>query len=188
VRVIAGTARGRLLKVPKGMLVRPTTDRVKESVFAILMPVLRQAVVLDLFAGSGALGIEALSRGAGRAVFVEKSTLAVSCLRENLETAGVAALATVLNMPVARALLLLSKHGETFDLVFMDPPYERALVGKTLDDLQKAGVVRPGAICVIEHSRREEIPAKMEKFTTFRQVRFGDTSVSFLKADLAEEQ
>jgi 16S rRNA (guanine966-N2)-methyltransferase len=181
VRVIAGSARGRLLKVPKGMFVRPTADRVKESVFAILSPLLGQAAVLDLYAGSGALGIEALSRGAERAVFVEKNAAAAACIKANLEIAGVKSLATVMTMPVARALHLLSKHKETFDLVFMDPPYERSLVIKTLHDLQKAEVVKPGSICVIEHSSREEIPPKVEKFTIYRQVCFGDTSVSFLK-------
>src|SRR5438874_2716644 len=134
-RVIAGIARGRTLRAPKGRAVRPTADRVKEAVFSILesrFPTLA-VPVLDLFAGSGTLGIEALSRGATGAVFVEPDHAARAAIGANLHAAGFAA--EILPLTAARALVVLAADRRRFGGVFIDPPYGRGWIGRTLASL-----------------------------------------------------
>src|SRR5262245_42898286 len=132
-RVIAGALKGRRLVVPRGLLTRPTADQVRIALMDTLTPYLPDSEVLDLFAGTGGVGIEALSRGARRATFVERDRRATQALRHNLETLGLSAGARVLAMDVERAVPRLAAAGETFDIVFLDPPYETALVPETLD-------------------------------------------------------
>ena len=122
-RIIAGEARGRTLTAPKGMDTRPTQDYVRESLFNILQASVPEARVLDLFAGSGALALEALSRGAVKATLVDCSTDAVQCIKRNAETLGFAERVTVIRSDWQAALMRLSKNGERFTLVFLDPPY-----------------------------------------------------------------
>ncbi|MCR4400694.1 MAG: 16S rRNA (guanine(966)-N(2))-methyltransferase RsmD, partial [Syntrophomonadaceae bacterium] len=122
-RVIAGKAKGRKLKAPAGLDTRPMTDRIKESLFSILGARVPGSRVLDLFAGSGAVGIEALSRGAAWAVFVDRDARAVGVLKENLGTCGMDPAAEVYRSDVQRALQVLEERGCRFDLVFLDPPY-----------------------------------------------------------------
>lgn len=122
-RVIAGKAKGRNLAAPKGRITRPTSDRVREALFSILQVRVPGSRVLDLYAGSGALGIEALSRGAGAATFVDRDVRAVAIIRMNLAACGFGHQATILRDDVLRALRALAARGETFDLVFFDPPY-----------------------------------------------------------------
>src|ERR1035437_9879508 len=133
-RVIAGSAKGRRLRAGKGQAVRPTADKVKGALFNILASRfdLRSAQVLDLFAGSGNLGIEALSRGVGHVTFVDESTAAVRTLRDNLRACGMERAAVVLAMPVARALAQLARQQVRFDGVLIDPPYGHGLVDRTL--------------------------------------------------------
>ena len=126
-RVIAGSARHLILKTVEGMDTRPTTDRIKETLFNMLQYQLAGCSFLDLFAGSGAIGIEALSRGASMAVFVEDAPRALACIRENLETTHLKDRALVLAMDVMGALKRLEADGKAFDLIFMDPPYDQQL-------------------------------------------------------------
>lgn len=178
-RVIAGEFRGVPLKAPKGDRTRPTTDRVKESLFAILTPVLGDADVLDLFAGSGALAIEALSRGARRAVLVDRSPDACACIKANLQATHQNGKTQLLAMPVQRALESLRKEQQAFDLVLLDPPYERGFLLPTLQQLTSCALVRPNGIVVAEHSRKEEIPRQVENLACIRQEVYGDTAISF---------
>lgn len=187
-RVIAGVRGGHTLRAPRGERSRPTADRVKESVFAILAPGLVDATVLDLFAGSGSLAIEALSRGAGSAVLVEKEPGAVACIRENLRTTAFESRATIMRLPVARALVLLGRQGSKFDIALMDPPYDRGLVVPALQQLAEQSLLRAGAVVVVEHSRREEIPTTVANLAKMRQEDYGDTRATFLRLTVAGPQ
>lgn len=178
-RVVAGRLRGRALHAPAGEATRPTGARVKEAVFAILGDV-SGLTVLDLYAGSGALGIEALSRAAGQAVFVESARPALSALRENLGRLGLTGQASVLPMRVEAALPSLRRRGP-FDLVLCDPPWrDVAEARRQLEALAHAGLFAAGARVVLEHSARQPPPTS-ENASPLRltdERRWGDTAVS----------
>lgn len=148
-RVIAGKARRLNLKTVPGMDTRPTTDRIKETLFNILQPELLECRFLDLFSGSGGIGIEALSRGAGEVVFVEKNPKAAACIRENLAFTKLADSGKLLNMDVLQALRSLEGKG-TFDIIFMDPPYEKGLERQVLEYLKDSTVADENTLIVIE--------------------------------------
>ncbi|MBK9262262.1 MAG: 16S rRNA (guanine(966)-N(2))-methyltransferase RsmD [Polyangiaceae bacterium] len=176
-RVIAGALRGRSLVAPKGHGTRPTSDRVREALFNVLGDV-SGAVVLDLYAGTGALGIEALSRGAARAVFVENARPALAPLRRNLETLGLNASSTVVASPVLRAVRGLSSQGP-FDLVLVDPPYaDLAEAAIALELAAAGGLCADDARVVLEHASRDPAPA-VKAFVWQATRRYGDTSLSF---------
>lgn len=184
-RVIAGVAGGRRLKGPGGASgaaggMRPTADRVKESVFAILGAAVEGAVVLDLFAGTGALGIEALSRGAERALFVDKSPRALRLIRENLALTGLAGGAEARCQAAAQALDQLGRRGDRFDLIFADPPYGEGWVERLLSNPALPGLLAGGGRIVLERSRKEEMPFDAAKWACARQARYGETVVAFL--------
>jgi 16S rRNA (guanine966-N2)-methyltransferase len=183
-RVIAGEHRGRRLAAPRGRTTRPTPDRVREAVFSALESrlggpgSLAQASVLDLYAGTGALGIEALSRGARQAVFAERDAAALAGLRENLAALGLGARALVLAGDATGALARLAAGGQRFDAVFLDPPYEGGEGAKALAAVAAAGVVRPGGVIVLEHAAREaapEAPGLAHEPTR----RYGTVSITF---------
>jgi 16S rRNA (guanine966-N2)-methyltransferase len=180
-RVIAGRLRGRRIEAPKGALVRPTYDRVRESVFDILGPRVEGARVLDLFAGSGALGIECLSRGAESVTFVEKDRWALGVLRANVETLGVSAAATVLHGNAVRLLEGRVVPGGPFDLVFVDPPYASGLAALALALLSTRADLAPGALVVVEHARGEAPEAGGGALARTRTERYGTTEVSFFR-------
>ncbi len=148
-RVIAGKARRLNLKTVPGMETRPTTDRIKETLFNILQPELLDCRFLDLFSGSGAIGIEALSRGAAQAVFVEKNPKACTCIKENLAFTKLADGGKLLNMDVLQALRSLEGKG-TFDCIFMDPPYNHELEKMVLEYLQTSTVLDENTIIIVE--------------------------------------
>ncbi|HEY7166433.1 MAG TPA: 16S rRNA (guanine(966)-N(2))-methyltransferase RsmD [Candidatus Binatia bacterium] len=179
-RVTGGNARGRQIKAPKGQAVRPTAGRVKEALFNILGQDLSGARVLDLFAGTGNLTIEALSRGAVRAVLVDSAERSAVLIRENLSRLELLDRCTVWVMPVARALRLLAGRGELFDLVFLDPPYNHRQVGSALKSIGAANILAPSSIVVVEHSIREPIGPRIEGLVLKDERRYGDTLLSFL--------
>ena len=166
-RVITGAARGRRLKTPEGMDIRPTTDNVKESVFNILQFDIEGRRVLDLFAGTGQLGIECLSRGAASAVFVDQSRDAVNIVRENLRSCGLTA--TVLQQ---EALSFLDGCGK-FDLVFVDPPYDSELYGKVLDKINSVDLLSDGGIIMCESRREKALPDMRPPYKKGREYRYG---------------
>jgi 16S rRNA (guanine966-N2)-methyltransferase len=157
---------------------RPTAAKVREAIFNILGPAVAEAQVLDLFAGTGALGIEALSRGAERAVFVEDQASALPGLRRNLETLGLLERSQVLPLPVAVALKKLASQGERFGLVFLDPPYGGGVAQATLTALAAASLLLPQAWVVAEHSRRESLPEAVGVLEQQTLRRYGDTRVA----------
>jgi len=179
-RIIAGSLRGRRLIVPpRG--VRPTADRVRESVFARLGD-LRGARVLDLFAGSGALGIESISRGASSLVSVERSAPALGILRQNLESLGIADRARLLRADVRRALRRLRSEGALFDLVFLDPPYaESELLENALSDLAERPLLAEAAVGVAERAKRHSL-APIRGLRVDDERSYGDTVISWISA------
>jgi len=172
-RVIAGQYGGRRLAAPSGHSTRPTSDRVREAVFSILGGRLEGADVLDLFAGSGALGIESLSRGAGRVTFVESSTATVAVLRGNLATLG--AVGAVHRRDALAFLRTALQDGQQYDLVFLDPPYRDAdrLSPKLAETIP--AVLAPGGLVVSESDRRE--PLDLPTLSLLDERRYGDTLI-----------
>jgi 16S rRNA (guanine966-N2)-methyltransferase len=187
VRVIAGTAKGQRLRAAKGRAVRPTSDRVREALFASLGDRIPGASVLDLFAGSGALGIEALSRGAATAVLVERDPRAVSVITKNLDRTGLVDRAKVVRADVARFCRTLST---TFDVVLADPPYtlETPAVSSLLGDLVAAGGLTEGGIVVVERYRRDPTGASPAPLglAVARTATYGDTVLYYLAASGGE--
>jgi 16S rRNA (guanine(966)-N(2))-methyltransferase RsmD len=179
-RIISGASKGRKLRMPSGRSVRPTSDRVKESIFDILSDEVKDKVVLDLFAGTGNLGIEALSRGAARVVFVEKGRQALRIIGRNLLEAGMTIRSEVLQKDAIRAVGILAQRNESFDLILMDPPYREGWVMKTLERLRRNPIHHEGSLLVIEHDRRETLPDAVEGWEVIKQRKLGDTVVSFL--------
>ncbi len=154
-RVIAGTARSLRLKTPEGMDTRPTTDRIKETLFNMLQPYLSGALFVDLFSGSGGIGIEALSRGARHAYFVENDKKALACIHENLQFTHLAEMATVLKTDVYSALYGI--HEKEADIIFMDPPYNCGHEKRALAVLKELSWVTQNSLIVIETSLQSEL-------------------------------
>ena len=180
-RVISGALKGRRLLTPRRQSIRPTSDRVKESIFNILGGEVEGKVVLDLFSGTGNLGIEALSRRAKRATFVEKGREASRLIQKNLLQCGMEEQSEILSKDVHRAIGILKQRRESFDLILMDPPYEEGLVQKTLMKLNSERIYHRDSILIIEHDRREPLPHVIEGWSLIRQRRIGDTVISFLR-------
>jgi len=181
-RVIAGTAGGRKLVAPKGD-VRPTTDRLKEALFSSLGPRVHDATVLDLYAGSGALAIEALSRGAGRAVLVDSDRVATAAIRANLATTGFENAARVERISVERFVTAPIRDAP-FDLVFLDPPYEveNAVVAGVLAALAATEAVTDGATVVVERAKGGEPVALPDGWDIEKERAYGDTLLIVARA------
>lgn len=177
-RIISGSARGRTIVAPQGMDTRPTQDYVRESLFNILRADVPGARVLDLFAGSGALGLEALSRGAEHAVFVDSARAAVACVRRNVETLRMDGRCQVLACDWRAAAQRLAGGG--FDLVFIDPPYRMENTGEMCAALLDAGVLAAACLLVVEH-RRGCPPAVDARFEMLQTRRYGDTEITFVR-------
>ena len=181
-RVIAGIARGVSLVAPRDRGTRPITDRVKETLFGILGERVLDARVLDLYAGSGAIGIEALSRGAAHATFVERHRGAVTAIRANLEKTRLGEAASVHGVEVER--FLTAPPEMPYDLVVLDPPYAERAILAPLSGLE--GLLAPGATVVVKHFWRTEVPETPQLVRT-RERRFGETMLTFLEQPQAEE-
>ena len=180
-RIIGGSARGRRLLAPKSRAIRPTADRVRESLFNVLGQSFDGIEVLDLFAGSGALALEALSRGAHRAVMVDKDREAIRLCEANAAALGFADRVRTIAAPVARAVKLLEREGTSFELIFADPPYAARAVAETLVQIDAARLCRPSATVCIEHDKRELAPPSAGALAQIDQRRFGDTVVSIYR-------
>lgn len=179
-RIIAGTARGRILKSLRGRELRPTMDRVREALFAVLTPRIVGARFLDLYAGAGTVGLEALSRGAAEAVFVESHRPAGEVIRENAARCGVADRARVMVTPVANGLAQLRRRGSQFDVIFADPPYGQNEARATVTRLtQRPQMLAESGVFVIQRSRHEEIEEEIGPFRRMKQGRFGETILDY---------
>jgi 16S rRNA (guanine966-N2)-methyltransferase len=187
IRVIAGQAGGMKLKTPKGMNTRPTVDRVKESLFNILHPYLNESRVLDLFSGTGALAIEALSRGAAFAVLVDADRGCCEVIRENLAHTRLAENAEVYCRKAGAAVLELGRKGVQFDIVFMDPPYRKNFVQETLQLLADNDIIVDGGMVIAEHHREEPVPESLGRLVKTRTQAYGETCISFLVCETGGE-
>jgi len=173
-RVIGGNARGRRLKVAKGQTLRPTAARVKEALFNILPHDLSGTKMLDLFAGTGNVTIEALSRGAAAAILVDSSVESGKAIRENLGRLHLTDRTKVWIMPVARALRFLARHGETFDLIFLDPPYDAQLLSAAAAALAGSDRLAPDARVYLESRARDALPPLPDGWRSLRDGRAGE--------------
>ncbi|WP_170006904.1 16S rRNA (guanine(966)-N(2))-methyltransferase RsmD [Bacillus fonticola] len=170
-RVVAGNSKGRSLVAPPTKTTRPTTDKVKEAIFNTIGPMFNGGRVLDLFAGSGGLGIEALSRGMDGAIFVDKDMRALQAIKENLRSCGYEAKAEVYKAHYKVALSALKKRELAFDLVMLDPPYAKGLLPNILDTLVKNELLHEGAQVVCEHDAKTELTSpKTELIVAKREV------------------
>ena len=179
-RIISGSLRGKKLHAFHGKDIRPTSDRTREAIFNILFDRIRGAVVLDLFAGSGALGIEALSRGADMATFIDNTAAAVSLLEKNVHACRLEKRTRIIVWDIERNLNCLQSHGPRYNLIFLDPPYHKDMTLPALSHLKESRVMAPGARLVIEHGSTDEIPDPLADFELLNQKRYGKTLVSFL--------
>lgn len=177
-RVIAGRFKGRALRSPTWAGLRPTSDRTRETLFAILAPWLEGGRLLDVCAGTGAVGIEALSRGARHVTFVERDRRAIRLMTRNLATCGIDDGYTMVHAP---ALEALGDVAGAFDMVFVDPPYEAADIGLLVE--AAAACVAEGGRLVVEHSRRRPVCASAGHLVRVREVRCGDTMLTFYAAE-----
>jgi 16S rRNA (guanine966-N2)-methyltransferase len=185
-RVIAGTYRSRILKSLKGLALRPTSDRLRETLFNILGTGIAGARFVDVFAGTGAVGIEALSRGAAEVVFIENHPPAVALIRKNLESLGVCSGAIVLGTDALRGLGTLAAKkkdaGSTFDFVFLDPPYAATKeYARVLRVLGSATFLAPGSVVIVEHRKNYDLPTHAGLLTRFRILKQGDAALSFYR-------
>jgi 16S rRNA (guanine(966)-N(2))-methyltransferase RsmD len=184
VRVIGGTARGRRLAAPRGERVRPTADRVKEALFSILTSLLGNLEglrVLDIFAGTGNLGIEALSRGCGEAIFVDSHRESAAVIRQNLTQLGLADRSRVIVKEAASALQGLDGNTAPFHIIFLDPPYRLGLAEKILVLLATSPLVAEATIIVVESDSDEELPEGFGPLRQFDRRVYGDTALTFFQ-------
>ncbi len=175
-RVIAGSLKGRRLRSPAWEGLRPTSDKLRETLFNILAPRIEGARVLDGYAGTGATGIEALSRGAATVTFIERDRRAQALIAENLTHCGIERGCAIIRGSVARALANLREAGSNFDIVFLDPPYDDA-PDRNLPRV--ADVLAPDGIVVVEHARRRTLPDRAGPLARSREVMSGDSVLSF---------
>ena len=179
-RVITGTARGRRLNELKGKETRPTADRVKEGMFNIIQFDIEGRRVLDLFGGTGQLGIECLSRGAAHATFVDARTDAVKLIRENLALTDLADRAAVLTADYAT---VLSSAAEKYDLVFLDPPYETKLLERSLELISQFDILREHGIIICESPQEKNLPELSAPYGKYREYRYGKIKVTVYHRD-----
>lgn len=179
-RIIGGLFKSRKLHFPKTRAIRPVTDRAKETIFNVLGPICGKAVVLDLFAGSGSLGIEALSRGASEVCFVDSEKPAFSCIHKNIHELGLAEQSHVLQIPVLEAIRNLEKKGKKFNLIFLDPPHNKGLIKKVLHRLDRSDIVLPFSTVVVGRSNLEGLPQDLKTLYLQREIKIGQTFVNWL--------
>jgi 16S rRNA (guanine966-N2)-methyltransferase len=185
-RIIAGQLRGRRLQGPPREGVRPTSDRLRETLFNVLAPRVRQARVLDAFAGTGALGIEALSRGAAHATFVERDAKALGVLQANVASCGLENVCVIIRGDFAGHAVRARGVGP-FDLVLLDPPYDVSNLDAVL--AEAAALLAPGGVAVLEHSRRRaDIPASAAGLERYRTLTAGDSALAFYSASSTPQE
>lgn len=178
VRVIAGAARGRALKAVPGTNTRPTTDKVKEAIFSMIGPYFDGGTALDLFAGTGGLGIEAWSRGVEKVIFVDKEKISLDVIRQNVQTAGAESAAEIYRNDAERALKALAKRDLTFSLVFLDPPYRMTNMDKVMTELAEKNMLGEYATIVVEHDASYRYPEELAGFEQTKTAKYGDTAVT----------
>jgi len=185
-RVIAGQFGSRILRALRGTELRPTSDRLRETLFDILGPTVDDSLFVDVFAGTGAIGIEALSRRARQVIFIERHGPAVKLIRENLHSLGITAGVEVLAIDAIRGLEQISSRHVLADFIFLDPPYARAAdYLRVLEFLDESRLIAPNGIVIAEHGRKLHLPGRLERLECSRIVEQGDSALSFYRLAMA---
>ncbi|NLN59441.1 MAG: 16S rRNA (guanine(966)-N(2))-methyltransferase RsmD [Deltaproteobacteria bacterium] len=179
-RIIGGSQRGFLFKTPKGVHVRPTTDMIREALFNILQPVSGKTF-LDTFAGTGGVGMEALSRGAAQVVFLEKKMTLVRSIWDLAKELSYEHKVNVISSDVKKGIPQVAELDIEFDNVFLDPPYQRGLIEDTITRIGEAGLIGENSVMVVQHSKREPVRVTHEKFIIEQQRKYGDSMLTFIK-------
>lgn len=187
-RVVAGSAKGRPLKSVPGIGTRPTTDKVKEAIFSMIGPYFDGGTVLDLFAGTGGLGIEALSRGMERAVFIDMESKSIDTIKANLKSTGFETSAEIYRNEAGRAIKALEKRKYNFDLVFLDPPYRIKNGNALMLEMASRGLLREGALLVLEYESSYTYPEEISGFFHLRTAKYGETTVSIYEYEQFESE
>ena len=186
-RIITGSAKGKRLKAPQGLKTRPTTDRVKESLFSIIQEFLPHARILDLFAGTGNLGLEALSRGASCALFVDQAQECSRLIRDNAAYTNLLDRCSIWRTQAYEALLRCQKENLSFDIIFCDPPYNQGYPAHILRFVDENPALLPNGLLILEHSRHELLPENLRRLELRRQEQYGETVISFYKMPAYKE-
>jgi len=179
VRVIGGILKGRRLQICRAKSLRPTSGKIREAIFDILAPLLVGGSVLDLYAGTGSFGVEALSRGMDKAVFVEHDPIIISFLKKNITYCQLGNETEIIGVPVSKGLKILKSRKEQFELIFLDPPYQEKLAGKTLLEISEANLVTPDSVVIVEHSSKEILERVYGGLKMDDQRKYGQSLVSF---------
>lgn len=185
-RVVAGVAKGQRLNALPGDNTRPTLDRIKESMFNMIQLHIANGRVLDLFGGSGALGIEALSRGAAEGYFADEHRGSGKVIEENLQKTGLKEKSRILTMDFRRALNLLKSEGKSFDLIFLDPPYGKGLAAEALGIIEKEDLLEVEGLVIIEQDKKESLEISEEYYHLWKEKKYGNTLVRILKKNSAQ--
>ncbi len=183
-RIIGGTSRGRRLAGPRGAAIRPTADQVKEALFNVLAERIAGARFLDLFAGTGTIGLEALSRGAAQATFVESNPTARRVLEANVRRCGFEQAVEIRPVPVSR--FLKYARGPAYDIAFLDPPYQSQDAQRVLPSLGGDAIIRPHGVVVVEHFHKTHLDDRIGHLALVKTYRYGDTCLSVYQRDRAE--
>ncbi|PLR84094.1 16S rRNA (guanine(966)-N(2))-methyltransferase RsmD [Bacillus canaveralius] len=185
-RVVSGTCKGRVLKAVPGNSTRPTTDKVKEAMFNIIGPYFNGGTGLDLFAGSGGLGLEALSRGLDQMIFVDRDGKAIQTIHENIKTCGLEERAEVYRNEAARALKAIKKRELRFNYIFLDPPYKQQQLLKLLETFEQENIISEHGTIVCEHSHDVQLPDKVGSLVKKKHEQYGVIAISIFTNDSAE--
>jgi len=179
-RVITGKAKGKRLKVPPGMNTRPVTDMIKEAIFNVIGPEIKGAAFLDLFAGSGSVGIEALSRYADKVIFIDNDRYAVKTILHNLKSCGFAEGYEVYRSDVFKAIEILQRRGLKFKYIYVDPPFtDDAIFDKVINALNKADILTEKGILIIRTRRKRELPSRLSRLVKYRISDYGESSLHY---------
>lgn len=179
--MISGSCRGRKLKTVKGKTTRPTADRMREALFNILASKIPNAVILDLFAGTGALGIEALSRGAKYSVFIENDRRALSTIKENILLCQMGDKSATIQWDIVKNLTCIEPTARLFDIVFMDPPYKKDIIPKTIENLKNTNALKKSTDIIVEHASEKALPSEISGYDVVDKRKYGNTAFSFLR-------
>ena len=178
-RIISGDKKGYRLKAPKGKDVRPTEDRIKESMFNILQSIDYNSVALDLFAGSGSIGMEFLSRGAEKAYFVDKSKASIMIIKDNLNHTGLVDKSQVLKMDSIKAIGFFGKSNIKFDYIFIDPPYGKDLIIRAIESINYENILFENGIIIAEHEKTLDLPNEINEIRKIDRRNYGSKSLTF---------
>jgi 16S rRNA (guanine(966)-N(2))-methyltransferase RsmD len=182
-RVISGSKKGRQLKAVPGTGTRPTTDKVKEAIFSMIGPYFEGGQVLDLFAGTGGLSIEALSRGMDKAVLTDIDKKSIDTIKHNLQSTGFTEQAGIYCTDARRAVKALTKRDAKFDLVFLDPPYRIKLAQELIEQLDQLDLLNPHATIVVEHDTEDVYQDRIGRLQWIRRAEYGDTAVTIYRME-----